>query len=196
MTYQDDFVINIFDDAVDIEQKFGIPHTVLIAQAALETGYGSTIDEDCNSYFGIKAGSRWGGKRILRTTTEYHSSNIGFEYPSVLSITEIKPGLFKWTVKDYFRCYDTLGESLADYAKLLNQNPYYKEALKYRSNPDLFIEQLRNYATDPSYIQKLKQVRQGVLNRISKYNLKKKVVAGSVALIFLVLIAYFVFLRK
>jgi len=196
MTRQDQFVIDIFEGAVKIENKYGIPHTVLIAQAALETGYGDTIQPECNAYFGIKAGQSWGGKRILVTTHEYHSTNTGKSYPQVINITEVKPGLYKWKVKDYFRCYTTFDESLEDYAKLLTKNQFYKEALKYKHNPDRFIEELKNYATDPSYIQKLKQVRQGVMNRISKYNLKKKVAVSIAALTFLALIAYFVFLRR
>jgi len=197
MTYQDQFVNEIFDGAVRIEQKYGIPHTVLIAQAALETGYGKSMPPgECNAYFGIKAGSSWGGTRILITTTEYHNTNTGIDYPSVISISEHKPGVWKWKVKDYFRCYESKSESLEDYAKLLTKNKHYKEALKFKHNPDLFIEQLTAYATDPNYIQLLKQVRQGVLNRINKYNLKKKVAVGGVGLIFLALIAYYVFLRK
>lgn len=175
MTSSEQFIYKLFDDAVRIEQQYKIPHDVLLSQAALETGWGSTIDPGTNAYFGIKAGPTWKGSRHLVQTKEFHNTNTGYTYPQVLSITPTAGG-YIWSVKDWFRSYGSAYESLKDYAKLISQGQPYKNALQFKDQPDLFIEQLGAYATDPEYINKLKDVRQSVLNRIQSLNLKKKIV--------------------
>ena len=164
-----------------------------MAQTALETGWGSSVDPGSNAYFGIKAGDSWKGERRLVQTTEYHPYNSGYTYPQVISITPSN-GMYKWSVKDWFRSYPSAYASLKDYAKLLTQGQPYKNALQFKNEPDKFIEQLGAYATDPEYINKLKAVRQSVLSRVQSLNLKKKLIPGGLILM-LGVILYF-FLRK
>ena len=190
MTNSEIFVYNLFDDAVKIEQAYKIPHDVLLAQAALETGWGKTINPGTNAYFGIKAGGSWKGKRHLVTTSEYHNTNTGITYPQVISITPSGSG-YIWKVKDWFRSYNNSFDSLKDYAKLLTQGQPYKNALMYKDDPDLFIEQLSAYATDPEYINKVKAVRQSVVNKIQSLNLKKKLFPLGLILILGGLLYYF-----
>lgn len=201
MTYQEKFVNDLFHDAVKIEQQYKIPHTVLIAQSALETGWGQTITPGTNMYFGIKAGNTWKGNRALITTTEYlpyesitAAAQAGVNFPQVLSITPVGNS-YKWKIKDYFRAYDTPLQSLKDYANLINDSSYYKNAIQYHNDPDKFIDQLGSYATDPNYISKLKEVRHGVINRIIKLQLKKKIIPGIFILILFSGIFYY-FLKK
>lgn len=175
MTNAEKFITDLFHSAIRIENQYGIPHSVLLAQAALETGYGQSVPDNSNMYFGIKAGSNWGGKRILVTTTEILPSNTGYEFPQVLSITPYG-NQYKWKVKDWFRAYNTPYESLKDYAKLITDSSAYQSALQFKDDPVKFIEQLGAYATDPNYIQKVKDVRQGILSRIEKLELKKKII--------------------
>ena len=193
MTTQERFVNDLFDDAVRIEQQYSIPFDVLLAQTALETGWGSSVDPGSNAYFGIKAGDSWKGERRLVQTTEYHPYNSGYTNPQVISITPSN-GMYKWSVKDWFRSYPSAYASLKDYAKLLTQGQPYKNALQFKNEPDKFIEQLGAYATDPEYINKLKAVRQSVLSRVQSLNLKKKLIPGGLILM-LGVILYF-FLRK
>lgn len=68
--------------------------------------------------------------------------------------------MFKYTIKDYFRKYNTPEESFTDHAKFLIANSRYKEALKVKNDPELFIDAIAKagYATDPNYAKLLKQL--------------------------------------
>lgn len=190
MTQSEDFINTLFDDAVRIERAYSIPYDVLLSQAALETGWGQSINPGTNAYFGIKAGDSWKGDRHLVTTTEYHNTNTGYNYPQILSISPSGGG-YLWKVKDYFRSYPNAYSSLNDYAKLLTTGQPYKNALQYKHDPDKFIEQLGAYATDPGYITKLKEVRQSVINKVNTLNLKKKILPVGLLLILGGLLYYF-----
>lgn len=193
MTQSELFVNDLFDQAVRIERQYQIPHDVLLAQAALETGWGGSIPPGSNAYFGIKAGDSWKGKRHLVQTSEWHSTNTGYTYPQVISITPSGSG-YIWKVKDWFRSYDNPYQSLKDYAKLLTTGQAYKNAIQYKDDPNRFIEELTAYATDPEYINKVKDVRMSVLNKIQALNLKKKLAPVGLVLLFGVILYYY--LRK
>lgn len=46
--------------AIEQQQKYGIPASVTLSQMALESGWGmSSIAQECNNFFGIKASSSW-----------------------------------------------------------------------------------------------------------------------------------------
>lgn len=82
-------------------RKWVLP-SVCIAQAALETGWGtSPIMVKANAYFGIKAGTSWTGKVYSSKTQECYDR---------ASFT---------TITDLFRAYDSLEESVADYFELI-----------------------------------------------------------------------------
>ena len=121
----------------------------LIAQAALETGWGrhpirTASGADSNNLFGIKAGSRWDGQRAAVQTQEYVHGQAH-------------------TVRADFRAYDSVAESFEDYARLLLNAPRYKDALGKGNNGAQFAEALQRggYATDPQYADKILRIANG-----------------------------------
>lgn len=140
------FVSQHREAAQAAEKTTGIPADFILAQAALESGWGKreirTADGG-NSYnvFGIKAGANWRGKTTEVTTTEY----IGGQPRKV---------------KQTFRAYDNYGEAYADYAKLLKDNPRYSKVIEQGGSAHGFAANLQRagYATDPAYASKLSRV--------------------------------------
>ena len=78
---------------------------------------------------------------------------------------------------------------------MISTNRHYKNALNYSDDPDRFIDELKNYATDPNYIDKLKEVRRSIMNRIETLDLKKKIIPGATILSLLGILLYF-FLKR
>lgn len=124
------------------ETATGVPANFILAQAALESGWGAREIRDAagqasHNLFGIKAGQRWTGESVETTTTEF------------------RQGLpMKLTQR--FRAYADYGAAFADYAQLLKQR--FGDALG--QDADAFAEGLARagYATDPAYAGKLKSV--------------------------------------
>lgn len=117
--------------------------SVAMAQAALETGYGtSSLMTKANAYFGIKAGSSWPGKVYSASTKEVYSG-------VSVATTAV------------FRAYDTKAESVADYYDLIINNSRYADALSYYpsqiKSPHATIYAIWDggYATDPDYVGKI-----------------------------------------
>ncbi|WP_346318169.1 glucosaminidase domain-containing protein [Chitinophaga sp. YIM B06452] len=145
-----------YRDALKAERTSGRPALAVLAQAALETGWGEHAPG--NMFFGIKAGKGWTGKRQLITTTEIHSTRT-VRYPEIISITQRPDGKFKYRVKDWFRAYDNAEESFTDHGLFLRNNPRYAAAFK-TTDPRTFVEALgaAGYATDPNYASTLKSI--------------------------------------
>jgi len=159
----EEFVNALKKPAFDIEREYGIPALFVIAQAALESGWGkNTIG---NNLFGIKAGNDWNGLKRLVVTTEYSNCN-NLQYPEILKI-EKKGNLYKYTVKDWFRDYETLEEGLLDHVKFLLQNKRYEKAFKY-TDAKKFAKEIAKagYATDPNYYYNLYAVIDSVKKRL------------------------------
>lgn len=132
--------------ARDAEAETGIPANFMLAQAALETGWGKReiIGADgsaSHNLFGIKAGSGWNGPTVEVLTTEY----IGGRPQRVMQ---------------KFRAYASEAESFADYARLMKNSPRYAGVLANASSARGFAEGLQKagYATDPAYADKLGKV--------------------------------------
>ncbi|QTL38593.1 flagellar assembly peptidoglycan hydrolase FlgJ [Xenorhabdus budapestensis] len=123
-------------------QQSGIPHLLLIAQAALESGWGQReiLTEEgkpSHNLFGIKAGKSWQGPVTQITTTEYIDG-------------EPKK------IRDSFRVYGSYLEAVTDYVKLLAENPRYaKVARSTTAEQGAYSLQDAGYATDPGYAGKL-----------------------------------------
>jgi flagellar protein FlgJ len=124
----------------------GIPAPFMLAQAALETGWGKReiigIDGSAShNLFGIKAGAHWTGPTVDVKTTEY----IG--------------GRPRQMVQK-FRAYGSEAESFADYAKLMKDSPRYASVVAQGSDAKQFAQGLQKagYATDPAYAEKLGKV--------------------------------------
>ena len=146
--------------ALETEQKTGISAIFILAQAALESGWG--LSAPGNMFFGVKATKDTPeNKRQLLTTTEILSSdNQGYRFPEVISIAKRDDGKYTYRVKDWFRKYDTPEECFSDHAKFFFENKRYAYALTVKGNPDLFAEAIAKagYATDPGYAGTLKAV--------------------------------------
>ena len=140
------FVQQHTEAAQAVQAETGIPAPFMLAQAALETGWGKReiIGRDgTNSHnlFGIKAGGSWNGPTVEVTTTEY----IGGQPRKMIQ---------------KFRAYASEAESFADYARLMKESPRYAKVLERAGDAKAFAMGLQKagYATDPLYGQKLGQV--------------------------------------
>ncbi|MDR7341937.1 flagellar protein FlgJ [Pantoea alhagi] len=137
-----DFIAKLTQPAQLASQQTGIPHQLILAQAALESGWGKRqiMTEDGQpSYnvFGIKATGSWQGKTTEITTTEYEN------------------GVAK-KVKAAFRVYDSYVDALTDYANLLSKNSRYAKVTTAKTAEEgAHALQEAGYATDPKYAKKL-----------------------------------------
>ncbi|MDR5898751.1 flagellar assembly peptidoglycan hydrolase FlgJ [Halomonas vilamensis] len=125
----------------------GVPAELILAQAALETGWGRheiTTQDGRNSHnlFGIKAGSRWEGDTTDIVTHEYVNGR-------------------RTEVTDTFRVYDSFEQAFTDYASLIGNNPRYANVVTASDAHQAARElQAGGYATDPRYADKLVAVMQ------------------------------------
>lgn len=150
--------------ALETERKTGISALFILAQSALETGWGNSAPG--NMMFGVKASiSTPTEKRQLVQTTEILATDKA-KFPVIISIEKRPDGKFKYTVKDWFRKYDSPEASFTDHANLFVNNKRYAKALLVRSDPYKFAEEVANagYATEPTYAERLK----GVIRTIEK----------------------------
>ena len=140
------FVSEIWEHAVQTGQELGVEPRVIVAQAALETGWGDQLIRDANgisgnNLFGIKADDRWNGEQIGVSTLEFEG-------------TRFVPRFSQ------FRAYRTLAEGFAGYQQFLNDNPRYAEAIKHGADSEQFLRELQEagYATDPEYAAKIERI--------------------------------------
>jgi flagellar protein FlgJ len=140
------FVSTLWPAAVSASRKTGIPPQFLLAQAALETGWGRQeprLADGRPSYnpFGIKAGVGWNGAVAEASTAEYGANG-----------QEVR-------VVERFRAYNSYAEAFDDYARLISSQPRYAQVLGARDAAS-FARGLQSagYATDPAYADKLMRV--------------------------------------
>ncbi|MGF1726706.1 flagellar assembly peptidoglycan hydrolase FlgJ [Photobacterium nomapromontoriensis] len=144
-----DFVSRLKPYAEKAAQALGTDPSVLIAQAALETGWGQKVIKNAagssNNLFNIKADPRWSGAKVATNTLEFHQG---------IPVQE----------KAAFRSYDTYQDSFNDYVRFLNDNPRYSKALEHPADPSQFIRNIHQagYATDPKYVDKIISVMEAV----------------------------------
>lgn len=152
------FVQRYHKYALESEQETGINAKAIMAQAAIETGWGKTVVG--NMMFGIKARPNTPAyQKQLITTTEYLRTP-DVKFPVVLSVQKQSNGLYKYKVKDWFMKYNSPKESFDDHAAFFFRNPRYKKALEVRGNANRFVEEIHKagYATAPNYSTVLKQI--------------------------------------
>ena len=133
------FVSQLMPQATEAARELGVDPRSLIAQAALETGWGkSQPGGDSNNFFGVKAGAGWDGASRLASTQEFESG-VGS------------------SVDARFRAYGSASESVNDYVHVIRDNPRYAAALNTGDNVQAFAAALQQggYATDPEYARKL-----------------------------------------
>jgi flagellar protein FlgJ len=143
---REDFVREIWPLAVKAGRQLGVEPRAIVAQAALETGWGSRLIRDDagvsgNNLFGIKADARWDGERVSVATLEYEG---GLPKPQ----------------RANFRAYPDLAAGFDDYVRFLSDNPRYRDALRAGADAGAYADQLQSsgYATDPRYAEKIRSI--------------------------------------
>ena len=132
--------------AEEASRATGIPAKFMMAQAALESGWGRREIKAADgspsfNLFGIKAGAGWKGKVVDARTTEYIN---GVAHTKV----------------EKFRAYDSYADAFKDYARLLSKHPRYQNVIANAQDVRGFAVGLQRagYATDPQYAAKLMNI--------------------------------------
>lgn len=154
------FVQALAPHAAAAARKLGVSVRVLLAQAALETGWGKHLPsrgDGSSSFnmFGIKAGSSWDGAKVNVPTLEYEDG---------VAVRR----------NDQFRAYGSPAASFADYARLISDSPRYAQALGQGENVAGFAKALvrGGYATDPAYAEKITAIANSPQMRAALATLK------------------------
>ena len=142
----DEFMATMLPLAKDAAARIGVDPAVLVAQAALETGWGKSImrqqdGSSSHNLFGIKATGNWNGGQARAITSEFRDGKMVKETAA-------------------FRSYDSFADSFHDLVSLLQNNNRYKEVVNSADNPEQFVKELQKagYATDPDYASKISQI--------------------------------------
>jgi len=142
---QEEFLEKVKPYAEKAAAELNVGTDVLLAQAALETGWGQHLIHDTQgkntfNIFNIKA-TGWQGKSVTVNTLEN------------------KQGVTQQE-RSAFRQYDGYAQSFADYVSLIKNNPRYKNALEAGENSAGYADALQKagYATDPAYADKIKRL--------------------------------------
>jgi hypothetical protein len=139
-----EWVAKLMPGAEPTAHKLGISPEAIIAQAALETGWGRSAIG--NNIFGVKAHGAWKGKtQDVATWEDTNGSAPGGEVQII----------------DRFRDYDTVADSFADHFRFLEENSRYAKAGVFAKAGDeayFMALQRAGYATDPAYAAKLASI--------------------------------------
>jgi flagellum-specific peptidoglycan hydrolase FlgJ len=149
------------------EQKTGISAVAILAQAALESGWAEKAVG--NMFFGVKDTDGINGNEQLVVTTEYlKSPNLGHLFPEVISIKPTKTGKWKYTVKDWFRKFDTPEDSFIHHANFFLTNKRYAKALEVGHDTTAFFSEIAKagYATGPQYFEVLTAVARMIVRNM------------------------------
>ena len=140
------FVQQLYPHAEKAAEAIGVNPEVLLAQAALETGWGKKLiqkqdGESSFNLFNIKAGKAWGGDFVTVPTLEYRDGIAVKEHAA-------------------FRSYSSPEESFSDYVNLISENPRYERAIQNAEDPKRYVRELKRagYATDPEYAEKIIEI--------------------------------------
>ncbi len=147
LSKQAQFIDRILPYAQQAAEILGVDAQVLIAQSALETGWGKYLPVKADgvssyNFFGIKADQRWQGERLEVATREYRHGVMQQE-------------------KAEFRVYESPSQAFEDYAQFILENPRYQQALEHGSDARAYALELQQagYATDPEYANKINRIR-------------------------------------
>lgn len=141
-----DFVQALAPHAERAGRELGVSPRILLAQAALESGWGQHLPRQgdgasSHNLFGIKTAGGWQGAAVRAETTEFHDGQSGREMAS-------------------FRSYADFAASFDDYVSFLRGNPRYANALRHAGDDARYLQELKSagYATDPLYVDKIQRV--------------------------------------
>ena len=140
------FVASLLPQVQRAAASLGLDPKALLAQAAVETGWGQHMIHDgqgnnSHNLFGIKADQRWQGAKVAIDTLEYSNGTAERQ-------------------KAQFRAYPSFEEALEDYVSFVRDNPRYQHAVQNSAQPKHYFNSLQQagYATDPKYADKVLQV--------------------------------------
>lgn len=156
-----DFVANYLPYAMETQIATGISAAAILAQAALESGWGERAVG--NMFFGMKdpEKGKTGKGQLIKTTEYLKSPDMKHLFPEVISVAWNEPRKkWKYVVRDWFRKYETPAGSFLEHAQLMTRNPRYAQAVANGSDPVRFFEEVAKagYATAPDYATVLIQV--------------------------------------
>jgi len=144
-----DFVEKLMPMAEKYAAELGVDPKVLLAQSALETGWGKhmiryTNDVPSHNLFNIKADSRWDGPKAVVPTLEYEKGKPVRQYAA-------------------FRSYPTFEASFKDYVNFIKSGQRYQAALENAADSQAYVNALHQagYATDPLYAKKINKIMSG-----------------------------------
>jgi flagellar protein FlgJ len=142
----EDFVAKVKPYADKAAERLGVDSRVLIAQAALETGWGRHVihresGESSFNLFNIKAGSDWQQDQVSVSTIEFNQGVARHEQAQ-------------------FRVYPDMAASFEDYTSFIGERQRYAGAVEKAENPYAYLKELQaaGYATDPDYADKVWRV--------------------------------------
>ncbi len=142
---QQDFVASLLPMAKQAAKAIGINPLMMVAQAALETGWGQHVIQAAGEHsfnlFNIKADASWAGPAIGKQTLEYKDG---------VAVQEAAR----------FRQYGSFEDSFKDFIDFIQRHPRYQQALEQAEDDPSFIQALHTagYATDPNYSDKVLSV--------------------------------------
>jgi flagellar protein FlgJ len=128
------------------QRSYGVPASVVIAQAVLETGWGtSDLSRSARNYFGMTCGRAGPGPVAVgcRNGPDRVCDRTGCR-----------------STTHSFRVYRSMRESFADHGRFLSTEPRYRAAYAARNRPKTFAKRLAKagYATDPRYADRLTRI--------------------------------------
>jgi LysM repeat protein len=138
--YQREFILSVAPGARESQRKTGVPASVTLAQAILESDWGrSKLTREANNLFGIKAQNGPGSAGTYEINTD-----------------EVDDGEII-TVMAAFKAYTSLADSIVDHGRWFHENSRYRKALEVKNDPRAFAYAINaaGYATDPDYAPKL-----------------------------------------
>ncbi|WP_078120713.1 flagellar assembly peptidoglycan hydrolase FlgJ [Thiosocius teredinicola] len=160
------FLGELWPAAEQAAARLNLAPEALLAQAALETGWGKHVmrhgaGDSSHNLFGIKADSRWQGDKVRVSTLEYRDG-------------------VALNTRANFRAYESYEQSFSDYVDFLQRNPRYREALSKTDDPQAYFGALQEagYATDPSYADKILRI----LDSDAMQRAKQSVTGGAVSI--------------
>jgi len=155
-----EFVDQVLPSIRTAAEALGLNPLVLLAQAALETGWGKRMARTADgnpslNLFGIKADDTWLGARAAANTLEY-ADGVATQRPAA------------------FRAYGSIEESVNDFAHLLKNSPRYRHAAAAGPDAQAYVDGIgrSGYATDPEYAAKLNDILHGSTLRAAVKSIK------------------------
>lgn len=137
------FIAKITPYAEKAAKRLGLDPQVLVAQAALETGWGKHVlsndkGQSSHNLFNIKTGNNWTGDSVEKRSLEVLGGKNVME-------------------SSKFRVYSSIEQSFDDYVNFLKGGERYQQALMSTGDAKTYIQALQDagYATDPKYAKKV-----------------------------------------